>query len=80
MEIDTKSTRLGWLAIKQLYQILSDKDDRAAWEQTADQLRDRLRMNVLDVHDHDDPFGGRPFRSTELDMLISKLEQYRETK
>lgn len=79
MEIETKSTRLGWLAVKHLYQILSDGDDRAAWEQTADQLRDRLRMNVLGIHDHGDSFDGRPFRNEELDEVIDKLEQYRET-
>lgn len=78
MEVETKSTRLSWLAVKYLYQILTDDDDLGAWEQTADQLRDRLRLNVLDVHDHGDPFDGRPFRSEELDEVIDKLEQYRE--
>lgn len=78
VEIDTKSTRLGWLAVTHLYQILTDGDERAAWEQTADQLRDRLRVNVLGVHDYDDPLDGRPFRSAELDELIDILEQYRE--
>jgi hypothetical protein len=76
MTIETKSTRLGWLAVKYLYQILTDDDDRAAWEQTADQLRDRLRLNVLSVHSHGDSFDGRPFRSAELDLIINKLEQY----
>jgi hypothetical protein len=78
MEVSAKSTRLGWLAVTYLYQILADDDEQAAWEQTANQLRDRLRVNVLGVHDYDDPLDGRPFRSAELDELIDMLEQYRE--
>ena len=45
---------------------------------TADQLRDRLRIDALGVAEYGDPFNGRPFRSAELDMLIRQLERYRE--
>lgn len=79
MEISAKSTRLGWLAVTYLHQILTGDDERAAWEQTADQLRDRLRVNILGAHDYDDPLDGQPFRSAELDELIDILEQYRES-
>lgn len=73
------STRLGMTNINRLYELLADSDDVSTWGQTADQIRDRLRLNVLGVHDHDDPFDGRPLRSAELDAVIDQLEQYQKS-
>jgi hypothetical protein len=76
----TKSTRLGMLTIERLYEVLTDYDDASTWGETADQLRDRLRLDALNTHDYGDPFDGRPLRSAELTALIGQLEQYQEGK
>lgn len=73
-----KSTRLGMLTIERLYEVLTDYDDASTWGRTADQLRDRLRLNALETHDYGEPFDGRPFRSAELTALVGQLEQYQE--
>jgi hypothetical protein len=74
----TKSTRLGMLTIKRLYEVLTDYDNVSTWGQTADQLRNRLRLDALETHDYGDPFDGRPLRSAELTALVGQLEQYQE--
>lgn len=73
-----KSTRLGMLTVERLYEILTDYDDASTWGQTADQLRDRLRLDALEAHDYGDPFDGRPFRSAELTALVDQLEQHQK--
>lgn len=73
------STRLRMINIRRIYELLADSDDVSTWGQTAGQIRDRLRLAVLGVHDYGDPFDGQPLRSAELDMVIDQLEQYQET-
>lgn len=72
-----KSTQLGRCSVKRAYSLLTSYQ-MGSWGLTADQLRDRLRIDALGVSEHDDPFDGRPFRSVELDRLIERLHQYRE--
>jgi DNA recombination-dependent growth factor C len=74
----TKSTRLGMLTIERLYEVLTDYGTVSTWGQTADQLRDRLRLDALNTHDYGDPFDGRLLRSAELTALIGQLVQYLE--
>lgn len=73
-----KSTRLGRFSVERLFEVLTDYDDAGVWAQSADKLRDRLRLDALDSHDHEDPFDGQPLRSAELTALIGQLEQYQE--
>lgn len=72
-----KSTRLGRCSVERAYSLLTSYQT-GSWGLTADPLRDRLRIDALDVSEHDGPFDGRPFRSTELDLLIEQLHRYRE--
>jgi hypothetical protein len=72
-----KSTRLGRCSVERAYSLLTSYQT-GSWGLTADQLRDRLRIDALGISEHDDPFDGRPFRSAELDLLIEQLHQYRE--
>jgi hypothetical protein len=72
-----KSTRLGRSSIERVYSLLSSYQTGTLGV-TADQLRDRLRIDALSINEYDDPFDGRPFRSAELDILIRHLERYRE--
>jgi hypothetical protein len=72
-----KSTRLGRCSVERAYSLLTSYQT-GTWGVTANQLRDRLRIDALDVTEYDDPFDGRPFRSTELDLLIEQLHRYRE--
>ena len=72
-----KSTRLGRCSIERIYSCLTNYQT-GTLGLTADQLRDRLRIDALSVHEYGDPFDGRPFRSGELGILIGKLERYRE--
>ena len=72
-----KSTRLGRCSIERVYSLLT-RYQTGTWGVTADQLRDRLRVDALEVTEYGDPFDGRPFRSTELDILIGQLHRYRE--
>jgi hypothetical protein len=73
----TKSTRLGRCSIERIYSLLTSYQT-GTWGMPVDQLRDRLRIDALGVTEYGDPFDGRPFRSAELDILIRKLERYRE--
>ena|SRR5699024_3655472 len=72
-----KSTRLGRRSIERIYSLLTSYQT-GTFGVTTDQLRDRLRINALGVNEYEDPFDGRPFRSTELDILIEQLHHYRE--
>ncbi|EMA56747.1 hypothetical protein [Halococcus thailandensis] len=72
-----KSTRLGRRSIERAYSLLTSFQT-GTWGVTADQLRDRLRVDAFGVHKYDDPFDGRPFRSAELALLIEQLHRYRE--
>jgi hypothetical protein len=72
-----KSTRLGRCSIERIYSCLTSYQT-GTLGLTADQLRDRLRIDALGVNEYDNSFDGQPFRSTELDILIKKLERYRE--
>ena len=72
-----KSTRLGRCSVERAYALLTSYQT-GTWGVTADQLRDRLRIDALGVAEYDDPFDGRPFQSTELDRLIEQLHRYRE--
>jgi hypothetical protein len=72
-----KSTRLGRCSIERIYSCLTSYQT-GTLGLTADQLRDRLRIDALGVTEYSDPFDGQPFRSAELDILIRKLERYRE--
>jgi hypothetical protein len=72
-----KSTRLGRCSIERIYSCLTSYQT-GTWGMPVDQLRDRLRIDALGVTEYGDPFDGRPFRSAELDILIRKLEHYRE--
>jgi hypothetical protein len=72
-----KATRLGRCSIERIYSCLTSYQT-GTWGMPVDQLRDRLRIDALGVTEYGDPFDGRPFRSAELDILIRKLEHYRE--
>ncbi|EMA56623.1 MULTISPECIES: hypothetical protein [Halococcus] len=72
-----KSTRLGRCSVERAYSLLTSYQT-GTWGVTADQLRDRLRIDALGVAEYDDPFDGQPFRSAELDRLIEQLHRYRE--
>ena len=72
-----KSTRLGRRSIERIYSLLTSYQT-GTWGVTAEQLRDRLRIDALGVAEYEDPFDGRPFRSAELDIVIRQLERYRE--
>lgn len=72
-----KSTRLGRCSIERVYSCLTSYQT-GTLGLTADQLRDRLRIDALGVNEYGDAFDGQPFRSAELDILVRKLERYRE--
>lgn len=72
-----KSTRLGRCSIERVYSCLTSYQT-GTLGLTVDQLRDRLRIDALGVNEYGDSFDGQPFRSEELDILIEKLERYRE--
>ena len=74
-----KTSRLSQNTVKRLYEVLTDSDRTNTWGLSVDQIRDRLRLNALDSHGHDDPFDGKPLRENELTACIDQLNHYQET-
>lgn len=72
------SSRLSKDAVKRLYEILIDSAHNSTWGLSAEQIRDRLRLNALDSHGYDDPFNGKPLRENELTTCIDQLNHYQK--